>query len=174
MVTEININGAFHNVWVFFLIYNIDRFDYCNALLYCVTESNISRLQRVQNSLARAACAALYRASSAGLRRSLHWFPVKERLTHKVAAMAFTARFHHKPIYLAELLVDYVSSRALISADKLLLVEPRTKTLTTSRAFRVAGSHISNSLPLSIRSAPFTRNFRDQLKTFLFDKAYNS
>ena len=41
-------------------------------------------------------------------------------------------------------------------------------------AFRVAGSHIWNALPLGIRSAPSIRSFRDRLKTFLFNKAYNS
>ena len=115
--------------------------DHCNAILYGVTEFNISRLQRVQNSLARTVCAASYRASCAGLGRSLHWLPVKERITYKGAAMIFKTRFHHKPIYLAELLVDYVPSRALRSTDKLLLVEPRTKTLTASEAMFPSGMH---------------------------------
>jgi len=49
------------------------RLDYCNAVLHGVTGINISRLQRVQNSLVRVVCAAVYRSPSALLLRSLHW-----------------------------------------------------------------------------------------------------
>ena len=69
------------------------RLDYYNAILYGVTEFNISRLQWVQKSLARTVCTAQYRSSCAGLRRFLHWLPVKERITYKVAAMTFKADF---------------------------------------------------------------------------------
>ena len=57
---------------------------YYNAILYSVTEFNISRLQWLQNSLARTICAAPYRAFYAGLRWSLHWLPVKERIIYKL------------------------------------------------------------------------------------------
>ena len=60
-------------------------------------------------------------------------------------------------------LLNYVSSRAPRSTDKLLLVEPGIKTLTASRTLRVAGRHIWNALPLSIRSAPSIGSFRDRL-----------
>ena len=154
------------------------RLDYCNAILYGVTEFSISRLQRVQNPLTRtvgtephrASCAGLRRSlhwlrcTCAGLRRSLHWLPVKECITYKVAAMTFKARFHHKPIYVDELLVDLVPSRSLRSKDKLLLVELRTKTLTAFRAFRVAGLHIWNALPLGIRSAHLSAVFEIGLR----------
>ena len=45
------------------------RQDYCNTVLYGVTAHNISRLQRVQISLARVVCGASYRSSATNLRR---------------------------------------------------------------------------------------------------------
>ena len=36
----------------------LSRLDYCNAVLYGVSDHNISRLQRVQNNLARVVCTA--------------------------------------------------------------------------------------------------------------------
>ena len=37
------------------------RLDYCNSLLYGTSQRNVDRLQRVQNSLARAVTQAPYR-----------------------------------------------------------------------------------------------------------------
>ena len=52
------------------------RLDYYNTVLYGVTAHNISRLQHVQNSLARVLCDAPYRLSATNLRRSLHWLSI--------------------------------------------------------------------------------------------------
>jgi len=56
------------------------RMDYCNALLHEVTQKNFDNMQRVQNSLARLICNAMYRCSSQPLFKSLHWLPVIERI----------------------------------------------------------------------------------------------
>ena len=48
------------------------RLDYCNSMLYVVTENNIESLQHVQNALARVVCGTPYRSSATVLRRSLH------------------------------------------------------------------------------------------------------
>ena len=128
------------------------RLDLCNTVLYDVTAHNISRLQRVQSSLARVVCDATYRSSATNLRRSLHWLPIAERITYKIAMITFKARLHHKSAYLAELVNDHTPSRSLRSSMKELLVEPRTKTKVASRAFRSAAPHIWNNLPVNIRT----------------------
>jgi hypothetical protein len=46
--------------------------------LYGMTLRNFSRLQRIQNSLARLVCKAPYRCSPQPLLKSLHWLPVTE------------------------------------------------------------------------------------------------
>ena len=89
------------------------------------TSHNISRLQRVQNSLARVEGDASYRSSAINIRRSLHWLPIAERITYKIAMLTFNVRLHHKSAYLAELVIDHTPSRSLRSFMKEILVEPR-------------------------------------------------
>ena len=149
------------------------KLDYCNAIVYCVSEHNITRLQRVQNSLARVVCQAPYRSSSTHLRRALHWLPARQRIECKVASLTFKVRLHHQPVYLSELVIDHVPTRSTRSSDKVLLVVPRTKIATASRAFHVAAPRTWNSLPLEVRSITSTRTFYQRLKTHLFDSAYH-
>ena len=54
-----------------------------------------------------------------------------------------------------------------------LLVIPRTKPITASRAFRIDAPKGWNSFPATVRSSDSTNGFRRQLKTHLFDLAYN-
>ena len=124
------------------------RLDYCNAILYSISEYNISRLQHLQNSLARVVCQAPYRSSAIHLCRALHWLPVRQCIEYKVASLTFKVRLHHQPIYLPELVVDHVPNRSLCFSDKVLLVVPRTKTVTASRAFHVTAPKTWHSLPL--------------------------
>ena len=86
------------------------RLDYCNAVLYGVTNKNILRLQRMQNSLAMVVCAAPYRCPSAPL-GYLHRLPVAQRIIHKVAALTFKTRLHRQPTYLYDLLHNYIPWR---------------------------------------------------------------
>ena len=60
------------------------RLDYCSSLLYGVADIDLTRLQRVQNRLAR-----LVTKSSPFTRRlpllcSLHWLPVRFRILVKI------------------------------------------------------------------------------------------
>ena len=149
------------------------RLDYCNAVLCGVTAHNIIRLQSVQNSLARVVCDATIRSSAINFRKSLHWLPIVERITYKIAMLTFKVRLHHKPSYLAELVIDHTPSRSLRSSVKELLVEPRTKTKIASRAFSSAPPHIWNNLPVNIRTLTSIDGFRNKLKAHLFGVAYD-
>ena len=59
------------------------RLDYCNSVLYGVSESNIAKLQRMQNNLARVVCKSPYNSHVT----ELHWLPVRHRTTYKVASI---------------------------------------------------------------------------------------
>ena len=89
------------------------RLDYCNAVLYGVTDRNYKRLQRVQNSLARVVCNAPYRSPSRPLLKSLHWLPIEQRIEYKIATMTYKLRLHHQPSYLVKLINDYKPVRCL-------------------------------------------------------------
>ena len=69
------------------------RFDYCNAMLYGAP-ATIDVLQRAQNNLARVVCQRGGRTDAKPLLRSLHWLPVKQRVTYKMATL--TSRFFRR------------------------------------------------------------------------------
>jgi len=98
----------------------LSRLDYCNALLYGTSETNVARLQRFQNRLVR----MVIRHA----RMEMHWLPVRERILYKLAVLTRAASRTRQPTYLAGLLVDQVAPRLLQSAsDTMQLVVPRTR-----------------------------------------------
>ena len=145
------------------------RLDYCNSVLYGVTDYNISKLQRVQNSLARVVCQSAYRSSATNLLRELHWLPVRQRIDYKIATISYRTCQCQQPKYLLEWLNTYRPTRTLRSSDTGLLVVPKhTKTVTASRAFRVAAPTVWNTLPQFVRSADSFTVFKNRLKCHLF------
>ena len=149
------------------------RLDYCNSLLYGVTDANIVKLQRVQNSLARTVCDLPYGASTTGLLRELHWLPIKQRITYKIASITYRTCHSSQPVYLRDLLINYQPARTLRSSNSHLLVVPnRVKTVTSSRAFSVAAPTIWNHLPDTCKTADSFNVFKRRLKCHLFDAAF--
>jgi len=65
------------------------RLDYCNAMLYGAPAATLDVLQRAQNNLARVVCQRGGRTDARPLLRSLHWLPVKHRVTYNMAALTF-------------------------------------------------------------------------------------
>jgi len=72
------------------------------------SESNLNKLQRVQNDLARVVLRALWRYHAAPLLRDLHWLPIRFRIKCKVAMMTYKARHSKEPSYLYSILHDYI------------------------------------------------------------------
>jgi len=144
------------------------RLDYCNALLYGVSAKNVQRLQRIQNSLARVVCNVPYGRSATDSLQTLHWLPVTKRITYKIATITHRTLCTQQPAYLAELIHKSAPVRSLRSSYRHLLHQPRTNTVTASRAFAVAAPRIWNSLPVSVTACINYCTFKTKLKTHLF------
>ena len=67
------------------------KLDDCNGLLYGLADSQISKLQRVQNTCARLIYALPKFSSVTPLLRELHWLPVRQRITFKILMIVHKA-----------------------------------------------------------------------------------
>ena len=67
----------------------------------------LSRLQTVQNTLARVVLPSVKRTDhNISVLKNLQWLPVSERITFKIALLTFKALSHKQPFNLHELLVQ--------------------------------------------------------------------
>src|SRR6476619_7656710 len=65
----------------------------------------------------------------------LHWLPILQRITFKIALLTFKALSCHEPSYLHQLLMPYQPTRHLKSADQCLLTVPNIKSSFGRRSF---------------------------------------
>ena len=151
------------------------RLDYGNALLCGIFERLTTGLQRVQNYAARLIAGASRGDHITPLLVSLHWLPIKFRISYKVLVLVYQAIHGTAPVYMCELLQIYQPSRSLRSESELRLVVPRFRTVTYgANSFRTTAAKLWNSLPVSLRNLPSFNSFKSMLKTHLFQLAYPS
>ena len=145
------------------------RLDYCNSLYYNLPDASITRLQRIQNSLARVVLPFIKRHNHiTPALRKLHWLPIKQRITFKIAILTFKTLHHGQPTYLFDLLTRHNPVRSLRSSSQSLLTVPIIKSEIGRRSFTFSAPTVWNSLPLSLRTATSLSSFRSSLKTHLF------
>ena len=78
------------------------------------------------------------------------------------------------PSYLSDMLCYRTSTRTLSSTSQDFLAVSRTYTKSYGdRAFSVAGPKLWNQLPLNIRKSSTVGQFKKELKTRLFNLAYD-
>ena len=145
------------------------RLDYCNSLLFGITDKNIQRLQRVQNTLARVVSGTRRRDHIKPVLRELHWLPVAQRIDYKVALITHKVLNTGQPEYLKSLVTEYKPSRQLRSENKRQLVKP-TGLLTAigHRSFTRASEKVWNKLSEDTRLCDNINCFKRRLKTELF------
>ena len=143
------------------------RLDYCNSRLYGIADIDLTRLQRVQNQLARLVTRSPPFTRSIPLLRSLHWLPVRFRILFKINLLTYKTLREKQPVYLHSMLAASIPSRSLRSNNDNSLSVPRVKTNTGARTFHSCAPSLWNNLPLSVRSASSFATFRKYLKTHL-------
>ena len=146
-------------------------FDYCNSLLSGIAETDLTKLQRVLNRLARVVIKSPPCTRSVPLLRSLHWLPVKYRVHFKSCLLTYKALHEDQAVYLRSLIAISLPLRSVRLNRGITLSMPRIKTNTGARAFSSCAPSPWNNLPLSVRSANSVATFRRRLKTYLFDLA---
>jgi len=86
------------------------RLDYAKSVLCGSPSMCLTRLQRIQNSVARIVLQQPSLSSRDTL-QLLHWLPVKWRIQFKLASLTYTVLHTGTPSYLSERLHPYVLSR---------------------------------------------------------------
>jgi hypothetical protein len=155
------------------------RLDYCNSILFGVSDRVLRKLQLVQNSAARLITSRRrFDHITSVLRDQLHWLPVRQRIVYKLALLVYGCLHGSSPQYLCDLLTPnttlaaYQRLRSTAHGD-LHLPESWCSVLA-SRSFRHSGAEIWNSLPYNIRDPSLSVNcFKKLLKTHLFNVAYS-
>ena len=93
------------------------KLDYCNSVLFNVTDKEISKLQGVQNCLARVVTKSLRFCHITLLLKSLHWLPVRYRIKFKLCSLTYQAPTSGKPAYIRNMLQPSRKVRTLRSSD---------------------------------------------------------
>jgi len=78
------------------------RLDYCNALLYGIADGQLQRLQSVQNAAARLVTGTRRTDHITPVLQSLHWLPVRQCVTFKLATLVQRCLNGRAPGYLAD------------------------------------------------------------------------
>jgi len=76
--------------------------DYCNSLIYEIADSQLKRLQSVQNVVARLITSMQLMKLIMPVLQSLHWLPVWQQILFKLAVLAHKCLNRRAPAHLAD------------------------------------------------------------------------
>ena len=95
------------------------RFDYCNSLFYGLPQTQLSKLQRVQNTAARLICNISRFEHISLVLFELHWLPVHYRIIFKLLLITYKAINGMAPKYISDLItIKAESSYSLLTKVK--------------------------------------------------------
>ena len=160
------------------------KLDYCNSLYLNLPAYHITKLQVIQNNMARAVTSKRKFDHITPTLRSLHWLKIKQRIQYKIISLTYTALQTGQPHYLRRLLI--IQHGPTRSGSLITLSRPVSPRLQSSdRSFHLKAPAIWNSLPAHLRqpTSPAPSNglgllalsrqqFLAQLKTHLFHQSF--
>ena len=151
--------------------------DYCNVIFVGLPNCLMNILQKVQNASAKLVTGSKKYDSATSSVYQLHWLPIKARVDFKILTLIHKCLSGSAPEYLQSLIIPYKSGRSglqSVSQERKLMV-PRTSRKTfADRTFRVYGPKTWNNLPQSLRRNMPIKQFKAQLKTYLFTIYFNN
>ena len=147
-----------------------NKLDYCNSLLYGVPNSDLVKLQRIQNAAARLISNSDRFCHITPVLRDPHWLPIKLCIQYKILLITFKALHNLAPSYVKELITLKRSTKYTLRSDNsLLLSVPATRSFKTlgDRTFSYSSPYFWNRLPSYIRNLKSLQP-KSHLKTHLF------
>ena len=166
------------------------KLDYCNSLYVNLPANQISRLQCLQNSLARTINKTPKFDHMTPVLKSLHWLKIEQRIQYKIISITYNILQTSHPSYLRKL-ITIQPAGSTRSSDYLTLLRPTTTSKAplkiSNRSFRYSAPTLWNSLPSHLRKysanipnsnsnsqllALSRGQFLSKLKTYLFTISY--
>ena len=98
----------------------MSRIHLCNSLLYGVTATNLTKLQRVQKAAARLVCSVPRNEHVTPSLINLHWLPIRFRINFKIAMFAFRCIHGQAPSCLKIPIVIKKSNRHNLRSSSVL------------------------------------------------------
>ena len=129
----------------------VSHLDYCNSLPVGMAQTNVIKLQRAQNSIARIVTGTSRFDHIQPVLKKLHWLPVDCRIKFKVAMLVYKIYQTSRPAYLSDFIHERAVELASRSSNMHHKEVPRRKLETGKRAFRYATPTIWNNLPQTMR-----------------------
>ena len=148
------------------------KLDYCNSLYSGISQSNLNKLQRIQNSLACVITNTSNYQHITPTLKKLHWLPIKQRIDYKLCLLTYKTLTNQQPTYLYNSLSFPSHSVSTRSSGSLVLSIPYVRSSLGKRAFSVIGPRLWNSLPPDTRNLNSLPTFRSRLKIHLFKIAF--
>ena len=152
--------------------------DYCNAVYGGLTEYDLQKLQKLQNSAVRFIFGLKGKEchqSISPFLKKLHFLPVRFRIKYKITLMVFKCLNNMAPKYLKELLVIRKPNVHSLRCDNdfYLLDQTLTNFKKTKAAFSVSAPLVWNELPYNLRCETDILKFKTELKTHYFNIAFS-
>ena len=148
------------------------KLDYCNSLYNGISQANLNKIQRIQNTLARVVTNTSKFEHITPILKKLHWLPIKQRIDYKLCLLTYKTLQIQQPTYLYNSLSFPSHSLSTRSSDSSVLSIPYVRTSLGKRAFSVIAPRLWNSLPPDTRNSLSVSTFRSKLKTHLFKFAF--
>ena len=162
------------------------KLDYCNSLYLNLPAYQLSRLQHIQNSLARVVCLVPKHQHITPHLHSLHWLKIPQRIHYKLCSITYTLLQHHEPSYLFNL-INIQHPRSTRSSSFITLRRPSViRAKLSDRSFSQFIPQLWETLPPALRQPVISdtvtpthqllaisrTNFLSKLKTHLFSQSY--
>ena len=149
------------------------KLDYCNSLYSGISQANLNKHQRIQNSLARVITnASKYQHITPILTNYTVWLPIKQRIDYKLCLLTYKTLTNQQPTYHHNSLSFPSHSVSTRSSNSLVLSIPYVRSSLGKSSFSVIGPRLWNSLPPDTRNSSSLPIFRSKLKTHLFKIAF--
>ena len=155
----------------------MSRLDYCNSLYYGLPNVILKKLKNVQNKAARLIKGKKSRERITPSLIELHWLPIKARVVYKICLLTYNALRTGEPKYLHKHLMPFELNTGVTvrhANDRHRLFEPRASYCVGERAFHYSAPRLYNKLPVEIKESANITQFKKRLKTYLFEKSYDT